>query len=82
MSAIIEHPSVRVAKDFDSCVFELPRDFAAANGLPENSFAVLTLKNGKVETNVFSPDANDEREVSEFIEEFGDFNEEIKRIGD
>ncbi len=50
--------------------------------MPENSFAVLTLKNGKIETNVFSPDAEDEREVDEFIKEFGDFNEEIKRIGD
>ena len=82
MSAILENQLVKVAKDFDSCVFELPKEFAVANGLPENSFAILTLKNGKIETNVFSPGAEDEREVDEFIREFGDFNEEIKRIGD
>ncbi|MEZ5427160.1 MAG: hypothetical protein R2747_12895 [Pyrinomonadaceae bacterium] len=67
---------------FDSCVFELPKGFAAANGLPSNSFAVLTLRNGRLEAEVFSPDQGDEKEVEEFLAEFGDFNEELKRLGD
>ncbi len=70
------------AKEFDSCVFELPPDFAAANGLPENSYAVLTLKDGKVDAEVFSPTVEDEKKVEEYIEEFADFNVEMKRIGD
>lgn len=38
---------------FDSCVFELPKDFVAANNLPKNAFAILTLQNGKLEAEVF-----------------------------
>lgn len=60
---------------FDSCVFALPNDFTSANGLAGNSFAVLTLQNGKLEAEVFSPDEEDEREVEEFLAEFGDFNQ-------
>ena len=82
MNEIIEKQLPEATKEFDSCVFELPPDFAAANGLPENSYAVLTLKDGRVDASVFSPTAQDENEVENFIEEFGDFNVEIKRIGD
>ena len=67
---------------FDSCVFELPKDFVSANGLPENAFAVLSLQNGKLEAEVFSPSDEDNEEVEEFLAEFGDFNEEMKRLGD
>ncbi len=70
------------ARKFDSCVFELPKDFSAANGLPNNAFAILTLQNGKLEAEVFSPSDEDNREVEEFLAEFGDFNEELKRLGD
>ncbi|MGI8639202.1 MAG: hypothetical protein ACR2MG_04540 [Pyrinomonadaceae bacterium] len=82
MNEILENQPIKTAKEFDSCVFELPQDFAVANGLPENSFAILTLKDSKVEAKVFSPTAEDENEVEEFLEEFGDFNEEMKRLGD
>lgn len=67
---------------FDSCVFELPKEFANANGIASNSFAVLTLQNGKLEAEVFSPSVEDETEVEEFLSEFGGFSEEIEKLGD
>lgn len=82
MNEVLEKKAAKIEKDFRSCVFELPRDFAVSNGLPENSFAILTLNNGKVETEVFSPSDVDAAEIDEFIKEFEDFNEEMKRIGD
>jgi hypothetical protein len=77
--------TIKRSKDkrkFDSCVFELPRDFVAANDLPKNAFAILTLQNGKLEAEVFSPSDEDDAEIEEFLAEFSDFNEEIKRFGD
>lgn len=83
MSKILEKiKKSRVEGKFDSCVFELPKDFVAANGLPKNAFAILSLQNGKLEAEVFSPTDEDNEEVEEFLSEFGDFNREMKRLGD
>jgi hypothetical protein len=67
---------------YDSCVFELPEDFITANNLPKNSFAILTLQNGKLEAEIFSPSDDDTTEVEAFLAEFGGFNEEMKGLGD
>jgi len=83
MSEILEKIKKSKAEGkFDSCVFELPEDFVTANGLPKNAFAILSLQNGRFEAEVFSPSENDNAEIEEFLDEFGDFNEELKRLGD
>jgi hypothetical protein len=69
-------------KAFDTCVIEMPREFAVANGLPEKSFVSLTLRNGKLESEIIVYNDRDEKEVEDFLENFPAFNEEMKRIGD
>lgn len=70
------------SKNFDSCVVEVPREFALANGFPEKCFVSLTLRNGKLESEIIEYSDRDEQEVEEFIKDFPTLNEELKRIGD
>ena len=69
-------------KTFDSCVVEVPKEFALANGLPEKSFVSLTLRNGKLESEFITYTDKDESEVEEFLSDFPKFDEEMKRLGD
>jgi hypothetical protein len=55
------------AGTFDSCVVEIPKEFALANGLPEKSFVSLTLRNGKLESEIIVYTDEDEKEVGEFL---------------
>jgi hypothetical protein len=80
MAKVIEKKRVKRLKD--SCVVEIPRDFAIAHGFPEKSFVSLTLRNGKLISEIVPYDGNDELEIEEFLSNFPKFNEEMKRIGD
>jgi hypothetical protein len=69
-------------KDFNSCVVEVPKEFALANGFPEKCFVSLTMRDGKLESEIIEYSDRDEKEVDEFIEDFPNLGEELKKIGD
>jgi hypothetical protein len=79
---MLETLEKRTSKNFDSCVVEVPKEFALANGFPEKCFVSLTLRNGKLESEIIEYSDRDEQEVEEFIKDFPTFNEELKRVGD
>lgn len=79
---MLETLEKRTSKNFDSCVVEVPKEFALANGFPEKCFVSLTLRNGKLESEIIEYYNRDEQEVEEFIKDFPTLNEELKRVGD
>jgi len=79
---MLETLEKRTSKNFDSCVVEVPKEFALANGFPEKCFVSLTLRNGKLESEIIEYTDRDEQEVEEFIKDFPTLNEELKRVGD
>jgi len=79
---MLETLEKRTSKNFDSCVVEVPKEFALANGFPEKCFVSLTLRNGKLESEIIEYSDRDEQEVEEFTKDFPTLNEELKRVGD
>ena len=79
---MLETLEKRTSKNFDSCVVEVPKEFALANGFPEKCFVSLTLRNGKLESEIIEYSDRDEQEVEEFMKDFPALNEELKRVGD
>ena len=71
-----------VSKKFDSCIVEVPREFALANGFPEKCFVSMTVRNGQLISEIVEYNDLDEKEVEEFIAKFPNLNEELKKIGD
>lgn len=71
----------KTVEKFDSCVIELPKEFALANGFPEKCFVSLTMRDGKLNSEIIEYTDQDERDVEDFINEFPDLSEELKRIG-
>ena len=59
-------------RDFDSLVVEIPADFAVSHGLPERSVAMLTVRDGKIESEIISYTDEDDAEVGKFLEDFPD----------
>lgn len=70
------------SKNFDSCVVELPKEFALANGFPEKCFVSLTIRDGILNSEIVEFTNQDEKEIEDFINEFPNLNEELKQIGD
>jgi hypothetical protein len=68
--------------DFDSLVVEIPKDFAISQGLPERSIAMLTVKNGKIESEVIPYSDADIEEADQFLEEFPEIDEKLRKLGD
>ena len=79
---MLETLEKKISKNFDSCVVELPKEFALANGFPEKCFVSLTLRNGKLNSEIIEYLDQDEKEVEDFINDFPNLNEELKQIGD
>jgi hypothetical protein len=71
-----------ISKNYDSCVVEIPKEFALANGFPEKCFVSLTIRNGKLNSEIVEYNDQDAKDVDEFISDFPTFNEELKRLGD
>ena len=82
MIKVIEKSRQETKQNFDSLIVEIPKDFAVFHGLPEKSFAVLTVRNGKIISEVISYSDEDEKKVEEFLAEFPEFDEEMKKVGD
>ncbi len=82
MIKVIEKSRKETERNFDSLIVEIPKDFAISHGLPEKSFATLTIRDGKIISEVISYTSEDEKEVEEFLAEFPGFDEEMKKIGD
>lgn len=79
---MLETLEKKITESFDSCVVEVPKEFALANGFPESCLASLTLRNGKLESEIIEYSDLDEREADEFIKDFPTLGEELKQIGD
>lgn len=79
---MIETSENKSTKKFDSCVLEVPREFALANGFPERCFVSLTLRNGKLESEIIEYSDEDEKDVEEFLNDYPHLDEELKKIGD
>lgn len=79
---MIETFNKKISKNFDSCVVELPKEFALANGFPEKCFVSLTMRNGILNSEIVEFTDQDEKEIEDFINEFPNLNEELKQIGD
>ncbi|HXG83148.1 MAG TPA: hypothetical protein VNI84_03885 [Pyrinomonadaceae bacterium] len=82
MIKVLEKSKKHSEQGFDSLVVEIPKDFAVSHGLPEKSFVTLTLRNGKMTSEIISYSDTDEKEVEEFLADFPGFDEEMKKIGD
>ena len=79
MVETLEH---RQIGSYDSCIVAIPKEFALAHGFPEKCFVSLTLRNGKLESEIVEYFAEDEAEVTEFLAAFPQLNEELKQLGD
>ena len=79
---MLETSEKKSTKSFDSCVVEVPREFALANGFPEKCFVSLTLRNGKLESEIVEYSDQDEKDIEEFLNDYPHLNEELKQIGD
>ena len=82
MIKVIEKRKKESGQNFDSLIVEIPADFALSHGLPEKSFAALTVKDGKMISEIISYAEVDEAEVEAFLAEFPGFDKEMKKIGD
>lgn len=82
MIRVLEKRKKKTDQNFDSLVVEIPADFALSHGLPEKSFVTLTLRDGKVDSEIISYSEDDEKEIEEFLVDFPGFNEEMKKVGD
>lgn len=79
---MLETLEKKTSKNFDSCIVEVPKEFASANGFPEKCFVSLTLRNGKLESEIIEYSDRDEQEVEDFNKNFPTLNEELKQVGD
>ncbi len=79
---MLETSEKKISKNYDSCIVEVPKEFALANGFPEKCFVSLTLRNGKLDSEIVEYSDQDEREVEEFINDFPSLNEALKQVGD
>ncbi|MEO6590039.1 MAG: hypothetical protein ABIP06_12120 [Pyrinomonadaceae bacterium] len=79
---MLETSEKKISKNYDSCIVEVPKEFALANGFPEKCFVSLTLRNGKLDSEIVEYSDQDEQEVEEFINDFPSLNEELKQVGD
>ena len=79
---MLETSETKETKNFNSCVVEVPREFALANGFPERCFVSLTIRNGKFESEIIEYSDEDEKDVDEFLNDYPDLNEEFKKVGD
>ena len=79
---MLETLNKRPTKNYDSCVVAMPREFALANGFPEKCFVSLTVREGKLESEIVEYSNEDAQEVAEFLAAFPQLNEELKRLGD
>jgi len=79
---MLETSEKKISKNYDSCIVEVPKEFALANGFPEKCFVSLTLRNGRLDSEIVEYSDQDEREVEEFINDFPSLNEELKQVGD
>ncbi len=70
MIKVVEKSKKDTEQNFDSLVVEIPKEFAVSHGLPEKSFATLTLKNGKLISEIISYSDEDEKEIEEFLTDF------------
>lgn len=79
---MLETSNKKTSRNFDSCVVEVPKEFALANGFPEKCFVSLTLQNGILKSEIVEYSDQDEKEVADFINDFPNLSEELKKIGD
>jgi antitoxin component of MazEF toxin-antitoxin module len=70
------------APKWNSWVMELPKEIVEANDLPAGTLVALTLENGAVKGEIILPSAERKESLRRFIEKYGDFLEEMKKLSD
>ena len=75
VNSVVDTIKKKGAKIYDSCVVEVPREFALANGFPEKCFVSLTLRNNKLESEIVEYFDRDEKDVDEFLSDFPNIDE-------
>ena len=73
---MLETIEKNITQNFDSYIVEVPREFALANGFPEKCFVSMTMRDGKLISEIVEYNNQDETEVEEFIANFPALNEE------
>jgi len=66
----------------DTWILELPVEVCNREGFAEGTMISLTVRNGGILTSIIEPSADIEKSVREFVDEYGEFFEEMKRVGD
>jgi hypothetical protein len=72
----------KISKNYESCVVEIPKGFALANGFPEKCFVSLTMRNGKLNSEIVEYNDKTRKMLTNLLAIFPTFNEELKRLGD
>lgn len=63
-------------------VIEIDDDFALQLGVAKGSIALMNARNGKIETEIFSPSPELEKSIDRLAEKYKDYFLEMKKIGD
>ena len=71
---------IKTSKHFDSCVIELPKEFALANGFPAKCFVSITLQDSKLNSEIIEFIDQDEKEFEEFINDFPNLSEQLRNV--
>ena len=71
-----------VQSKWDSWVVEIPKKIIEAQGLAEDSLAVLTCKDGKIEGEIIALTPDLKAISNRLLEKNGAVYEELKRLGD
>jgi hypothetical protein len=74
----------RPAKEphYDSWVVEVPPEVARCNGLAQRTAVILTIRRGVIEAELVPSTPEADKAVDDFVAEFGEALEEMRRLGD
>lgn len=63
-------------------IIEIDDDFAAELGVAKGSIALMSARNGKIETEILSPSPGLDKTIDRLAEKYKDYFAEMKKIGD
>lgn len=66
----------------DTWLLALPAELCQREGLPQDTLASLTFRNGAIQADYIRPNPKAEQAAARFINRYGDFMKEMEKIGD
>jgi hypothetical protein len=83
MSVALETNELKtVSVEQDTWILELPAELCRREGFAEGTLASLTFKDGAVQAAFIHPSKRAEQAARTFIAKYGEFMEEMDKIGD